>query len=334
MGKLKSWFKIVQTGNLPAGEKMDFISRWLLITRACVFPMTLISVLVGGLLVQAAGDFSWVCFLICAFGLILAHAANNMFNDYFDFKEGLDSHSYTRGQYAPHPILDGLLTPSRLLLAALLFTAADGLIALYLTWQRGWLVLFLALAGLFLSVFYTASPLRLKKLGLGELTVFLVWGPMMVGGTFFVTTGVLPSWVWLASLPYAFLVVTVLVGKHIDKLAADRSHQIYTLPVRLGEKRAKALNGALMIVFYLAVVALVITGILGVWTLLVFLSFPKFLKVLRAYRQPPPETAPPGFPIWPLWYVAWAMVFIRQAGLFFLLGLALQWIYPLSLSLF
>ncbi len=313
---------------------MDFISRWLLITRACVFPMTLISALVGGLLAQGAGSFSWAFFLICTLGLIIAHAANNMFNDYFDFKEGLDSPGYTRGQYAPHPILDGFLTPSRLLLAALLFTAADGLIALYLAWQRGWLVLALALAGLFLSVFYTASPLRLKKLGLGELTVFLVWGPMMVGGTFFVTTGTLPAWVWLASLPYAFLVVTVLVGKHIDKLAADRSHQIYTLPVRLGEEKAKAMNRALMTLFYLAVVVLVLTGTLGAWTLLVFLSIPKFLSVLKAYRRPRPEAPPAGFPIWPLWYVAWAMVFTRQAGLFFLLGLALQWVYPLSLSLF
>jgi 1,4-dihydroxy-2-naphthoate octaprenyltransferase len=76
--------------------------------------------------------------------------------------------------------------------------------------------------------------LRLKRIGLGELGVFLVWGPLMIGGTFYATTGTLPGWVWLASIPYALLVSTVLIGKHIDKLKQDRARGIYTLPVLLG----------------------------------------------------------------------------------------------------
>ena len=91
--------------------------------------------------------------------------------------------------------------------------------------------LLLALAGLFISVFYVAPPLKLKHRGLGEPGVFVVWGPLMIGGTYFVTTGQLPAWVWAASLPYAILVTTVLFGKHVDKLPADSAKGIHTLPV-------------------------------------------------------------------------------------------------------
>ena len=50
-----------------------------------------------------------------------------------------------------------------------------------------------ALAGLFISVFYVAPPLKLKHHGLGEPGVFVVWGPLMIGGTYYVTAGTLPA---------------------------------------------------------------------------------------------------------------------------------------------
>src|SRR5208282_5950688 len=103
---------------------------------------------------------------------------------------------------------------------------------------------------------------------------FIVWGPLMVGGTYFVTTGGVPAWVWVASLPYAILVTSVLIGKHVDKLPYDSGKGVRTLPVILGEKRALLLNQALMISFYLVVVAMVVTGTLGFGALLVLGALP------------------------------------------------------------
>ena len=132
---------------------------------------------------------------------------------------------------------------------------------LYLAAVRGPLVIAFALAGLFVSVFYVAPPIRLKHIGLGEPGVFLVWGPLMVGGTFFVATGALPGWVWLASLPYAILVTTVLFGKHIDKIEADAAKGIHTLPVILGESRARRVAQALMIAYYPIIVGAALVGL-------------------------------------------------------------------------
>jgi len=330
---VQNWGEILRTQNLSPDRAMDGVSRWLLITRASVFPMTLTSAAIGGLLaVRAPGDKSWVGFFLAFVGLLLAHAANNMINDYFDLEGGVDTDEYVRGQYAPHPVLGGLISKGGLLLAIAVVNLIDLGILLYLTDLRGWPVAAFALLGLFISVFYVAPPLKFKHRGLGEPGVFLVWGPLMIGGTYFVTTGSLPSWVLVASIPYAILVTTVLMGKHVDKFDADRAKGIHTLPVILGRERSLFLNQELMVSFFVLVVCLVLTGTLGVWTLLVLLAAPRLWKVLRVYNQPKPVAAPPGYPIWPLWYVAWAFGVTRRAGGLFVLGLALDAVYPVHLG--
>src|SRR5215475_14225127 len=230
-GLLDNWRHILAQGNLPAGRAIDGVSRWLLITRACVFSMTATSALIGGLLAATAPAANWRCFALALVGLVLAHAANNMINDFFDTAEGVDTAEYTRALYAPHPLLSGLISKRGLIAAIAAVNLLDLLILIALVSVRGWPVAAFALAGLFISVFYVAPPLKLKHRGLGEPGVFLVWGPLMIAGTYFVTTGTAPGWVFAASLPYALLVTVVLFGKHIDKLEADSAKGIHTLPV-------------------------------------------------------------------------------------------------------
>ena len=202
-------------------------------------------------------------------------------------------------------------------------------IALYLTWLRGWPAAAFALAGFFLSYFYVAPPLRLKHHGFGEPSVFVIWGPLMIGGTYLATTAELPLTVLAASVPYALLVTAVLFGKHIDKLDADSAKGIRTLPVILGRERALVYARVLLISFYATVAALVGAGILGVWTLLVALSIPQLRETLEVFTEAPPAEPPPGYPIWPLWYVAWAFRLTRTAGALLVVGMALNAFVPL-----
>ena len=323
-----NWVEVVSTCNLSPGRKMDALSRWLLITRACVFPMTLFSALMGALLAAAAGPVAWGALALCGIGLLVAHASNNMINDYFDTASGLDSAEYPRAQYAPHPLLDGLVTRRGLRNAILGANAIDLAILIALASWRGPAVIAFAMAGLFISVFYVAPPVRLKHRGLGEIGVLLVWGPLMIAGTYFVAAGTLPTRAWLGSIPYALLVMTVLIGKHVDKHDVDAARGIRTLPVILGTRASIRLNRALMVGFYVAVFALVAAKVLGPWSLLVFLSIPRLVRVLRIYRRPRPEAPPPNYPLWPLWYVAAAMYLNRLTGALLVLGMALDWILP------
>jgi len=216
-----------------------------------------------------------------------------------------------------------------LMLAILLAWGLSGAAAIALTYIAGWPVLLFAGLGFAISVGYVAKPLALKHRGLGELGIFCVWGPLMIGGTYFVTAGEIAPWVFAASVPYALLVATVIIGKHIDKAEQDRAKGINTLAVLLGERASARLNQALMIGFFALVVALVATAVLPVWSLLVLLAIPKLLQVIEVYSKPKPKEPPENYPIWPLWFVAWAFLLNRPSGYLFVLGLIIGAAFPL-----
>jgi 1,4-dihydroxy-2-naphthoate octaprenyltransferase len=250
---------------------------------------------------------------------------------------GVDTEGYVRALYAPHPVLSGWVSKATLRNAALGITVVDGLIMLALAARspQPALIIGFALAGLFLSVFYVAPPFRLKQHGLGELDVFLTWGPLMIGGVYLVATGSVPLWVLVFSAPYALLVTSVLFGKHIDKIEPDTKLGIRTVPVILGELRARRTNQVLMILFYPLIVLAVLAGWVGPWVLLAALAIPTLINVLRVYNQPHPASPPPGYPPrgWPLWFVGFAFRHVRLAGGLLTLGLLLNVLLPVRLPL-
>jgi 1,4-dihydroxy-2-naphthoate octaprenyltransferase len=326
---LANWLEALQTTNLPEGAHVDPVSKWLVLTRASVFPMTFFAAAIGGLLAVPSGHAELLPWLGATAGLLLAHACNNLMNDYFDMESGVDTPDYARALYAPHPVLSGWITKDELRRAILVVNVLGVATALWLTWLRGWPAAAFAIAGFLISVFYVAPPLRLKHHGLGEPSVFVIWGPLMIAGTYFVTTGTLPAWVWWASLPYGLLVTTVLFGKHIDKLALDSAKHIHTLPVILGDPLARRVNQVLMVGFFVSTAALVATGTFGLWTLAIALALPRLVQTLRFYSRPKPATPPKGYRGWPLWYVGAAFLLTRQAGALFALGLLLDAFFPL-----
>ncbi len=320
--RLSSWIYAFQTTNPPPDGPVDGVTRWIVVTRAAVLPMSLFAGLVAALLAVGQPGLDWRWLALAVVGIVLAHIANNLMNDLFDTQVGTDSANYPRALYAPHPVLSGLVSRRTLLTAILAVNLADLAILVVLTWARGWPVVVFALAGFVLSVAYTAPPLRLKKRGLGEPDVFVVWGPLMVCGTYYSAVGTVGWDVLLASIPYGLLCTTVLMGKHIDKIPYDAPLGIRTVPVILGAARARVVTLAMMVGFYVLVAAAVAIGAMPWPALLVALGLPRLVKIWPYFRKPPPAEPPPKFPIWPLWYAAFAWVHTRQAGELLVLGLA------------
>ena len=216
--------------------------------------MTFISAAIAGILAFQHGAFDWLRWLLVAFGLIMSHATNNLLNDYTDYVKGVDQDNYYRSQYGPQPLVHGLLTKPQLLT----YAAVTGLIALVagiiLVLQTGGLTLALLGQGYFFVLFYTFP---LKYIALGEIAVLIVWGPLMIGGGYYVIAG---HWDWnvvLASLPYALGVTGVIFGKHIDKYEMDKERHIHTLPVVIGEKASRVTLIGMLVLQYLLVFYLV-----------------------------------------------------------------------------
>ena len=240
-------------------DGLDVISRWLISTRAAVLIMTFISAALAGLFAWRDGSFSFVPWIVLAFGLIMAHASNNIFNDYTDFVRGVDKDNYYRTMYGAQPIASGLMTKRQ----HLTYFAVTGFLALvaglYLivTNANDPMIWILLASGAFFVLFYTWP---LKGLGLGELAVLMVWGPLMIGGGYYVLTS---AWNWpvvIASLPYVLGVTTVIFGKHIDKISVDTAKKIHTLPVVIGEKAARYAVMAMMILPYFFTGYLILTS--------------------------------------------------------------------------
>jgi 1,4-dihydroxy-2-naphthoate polyprenyltransferase len=322
-GLFHNWRYVLATTNPPKG-RMDPVSKWLYLTRAGVLPMTLVSGAVAGLLAVYRGDdVSWGWFALALVGIVGAHMANNLMNDLFDLEVGTDREDYPRNLYSPHPVLSGVITRKGLAMCALVVNGICLAIMIVLTVARGWPIVAFALGGFLLSAAYTAPPLRLKKHGLGEPTVLIVWGPLMVGGTYYAATGSIPGAVILASLPYALLCTTVLMGKHIDKIPWDEPDGTHTLPVIIGESAARRVTQAMFVGFYVSIVALVIARVLPVASVLVLLSLPLLWKVFAAYSHPKPAESPMPNPVWPLYFAALSFIVTRRAGGLFVIGLVI-----------
>jgi 1,4-dihydroxy-2-naphthoate octaprenyltransferase len=304
-------------------DELDVISKWLISTRAAVLVMTFISAALSGLFAWRGGSFSFLPWLVLTLGLIMAHATNNIFNDYTDFVRGVDKDNYYRTMYGAQPIASGLMTKRQ----HLTYFAVTGLIAfvlgLSLIWYTGfssttWILLGL---GAFFVLFYTWP---LKGMAMGEVAVLIVWGPLMIGGGYFVLSG---KWDWnvtIASIPYVLGVTTVIFGKHIDKLLIDKSKKIYTLPVLIGEKAARYSVLAMMIAPYLFTAYLVAIKFFTPVMAIVLLAIPTLQQTYPALLKPKPETRPEGFPDgqggWPLYFAPLAFRNNRSFGSLFMLG--------------
>jgi 1,4-dihydroxy-2-naphthoate octaprenyltransferase len=331
MPLVQQWSLAVNTCNCPDVHHANWFTRWLVISRACVFSMTFTSGLIGVLLAASQGAFientlyKIFLALLCVVGLVFAHATNNLVNDWTDVRSGVDTEDYPRSQYSVHPVLGGLTTPGMLLKVSAALTLIDGLIMLYLASVSGPLVIVIAVAGLALSLAYTAF---LKRYALGELTALIVWGPLMIGGTVYAISGHLDTNTLLMTLPYGLIVASVLIGKHTDKIENDRPVGVRSVPVLLGEHNALLLNKITFIAFYVLIVVLVLARVASPWILVTFLALPRLFSVWKVYSQPKPTTKPDNWPVWPLWFVGWAMGLNRRYGSLFILGLILSLIVP------
>ena len=226
----------------------------------------------------STGIFHPNYFILTLLGMFIAQLGINLHNDYYDSKTGVDQNKTTSFV---------LLFPQAkivLLLAWVCFSSAMG-IGLYLdSITKGHTILILAVLGGLIGYFYSAPPLRLSYLGIGEIATFLSFGPLAVSGAFYVQAQNLSLNVLWMAFPVGILTSAILFVHHFAHFQTDREHRKKNLVARLGAERAlKILPGFLYLPYLILFIAVVI-GRLPLSCGLVLLTLPLSTMLLLQLR--------------------------------------------------
>lgn len=268
---------------------MNYFILWIKAARAPFFTGAVIPVLFGSTLAYyETGRFHWLLFFVTLIGVVAAHAAANMANDYYDHKttdDDVNPH-FTPFSGGSRMIQDHILSPRAVLTAAFVCWGIALAAGIYLFFHTpGYWVLILAALGFIGGFFYTATRFAFSYNRIGELSILACFGILPIMGSYFVQTG---SFSWLsfwASFPIGFLITAILYVNEFPDYEADKSVGKNHLVVTFGKSRARA--GYYFLIFgnYVGVVMLVIFAGLTPYALAALLSLPIALKTVRIFAR-------------------------------------------------
>jgi 1,4-dihydroxy-2-naphthoate octaprenyltransferase len=217
-------------------------------------------------------------------GACAIHLGLNVANDVSDATSGADSANVNPTMFSggSRMIQYGLVSLKSMRTAAIALYAVGIAIGLFLVATRGIELLWIGIAGVFLSIFYTAPPLKLVHRGLGEIAVALGFGPIMVLGTYFVVTKHFSAEALYVSLPVALLIMLVLYVNQIPDAPSDAKVGKRTIVVRL-PKSAIIAGYALSVAMAFGLIAAgPLLGITPAWTLIALAPLPLAVQVYKA----------------------------------------------------
>jgi 1,4-dihydroxy-2-naphthoate octaprenyltransferase len=251
---------------------------WFRAIRFPSFTASVIPILVGSAMALIDRAFDPFLFVLMVFASASCHAGANLANDYFDHLKGIDT---AESVNASKVIQLGWLTPAEVKRGMVVAFAIATALGLVIVSQAGWPILVLALLSLGAAYFYTGGPKPLGYIALGEATVFVVMGPVMIGGAYYVLAGEVTWQVIVASIAVAALVAEILHANNIRDIELDRRAGKVTLATLLGRRGASHEYLVLVAVAFLAVAALV-AGDPSLWpALLVAGALPTAVRLTR-----------------------------------------------------
>ncbi len=214
---------------------MTKLQIWLLAIRPKTLPSSLAPILIGTAMAYSDGGFHFPSALAALIGALLIQIGTNLANDYFDCQKGADHEKRT----GPLRVTQsGLIPPKTVWLAFIFVFTCAAVISLYLIKRGGWPILFIGIVSILSGIFYTAGRRPLGYLGLGDIFVFVFFGPVAVGGTYYVQTLNISWMPIVAGFAPGFLSTAVLSVNNLRDMESDRHVDKKTLAVRFGRSFA------------------------------------------------------------------------------------------------
>lgn len=257
-------------------------SAWWLAIRPATLTASAAPVLVGTGAAWAEHAFAFWPALAALLGAFLLQIGANFANDVFDFERGADNADRLGPQRATQ---QGWITAEQMKRAMWITFAGATAIGVYLTYVAGWPVMALGLLSIAAAYLYTGGPKPYGYLGLGDLAVFLFFGPGAVAGTYFVQALKVTPLALLASVPIGALATAILVVNNLRDIETDARAGKRTLAVRIGDWATRTYFVLLLGVAYAAPLVILWRGLASPWVMLPWVSLPLAVRLALRMRH-------------------------------------------------
>lgn len=249
-------------------------------TRPHTLTATFAPVILGTVIAVYDTKIDWFLFIAMMLACLALQIATNLFNEYYDFKRGLDTVKSTGigGGIVRHG-----LKPNNVLTTAFSLYFLAGIIGFYISMNTSWWLVGIGLLGMAVGYFYTGGPIPIAYTPLGEVFSGLFMGSGFVLISFFIQTNTITMQSVLISIPIAILVGAINMSNNIRDIEEDTKGGRTTLAILLGQQKGILVLGSAFIISYLWIVFLVIAGYISPWALVVFITIKKPYDAIQGF---------------------------------------------------
>jgi 1,4-dihydroxy-2-naphthoate octaprenyltransferase len=264
------------------GENQENSKKpWLKALRPFSYPASILPLLCATAAAVSFRNIKWDVLLCEIAGVLLLHSIGNLVNDYYDFKLGVDTETEDGNKRPGRYLVKGIMIPKDILLETVVCVLLLLPIGGYLMWRAGWELLIFGALGIGGGYAYTGPPFTFKYRGLGEGTIFTVFGPLLMMGAAFAQTGKLELTVFLISIPVGLGVTSILVSGSLRDIDEERKAGIITISWFLGKKGTLYAYLAILALPELIIAGYVIAGLVPAWGLLTLIAWVPAARLAR-----------------------------------------------------
>lgn len=262
-------------------EKNQGWKKWWHMLRPHTLTASFVPVISGTAVALPTAGITIPLFIAMLLASICIQTATNLFNEYFDFKRGLDTEDSIG--IGGTIVRDGV-RPKTVLGLAYSFIIVAVLIGVYICIESSWWLAAIGCICMMAGYLYSGGPYPIAYTPLGELAAGLFMGVVIILISFFIQTQTITLNSVLISVPIGLLVGGINMANNIRDLEGDKEKGRQTLPILLGRKRAVTLLAGLFVISYLWIIGLIAFQIESAWLLVVFASIPKAYQAMKLFK--------------------------------------------------
>ena len=257
------------------------LKEFFMCTRPHSYPASIAPVLFGA--TYALGyeiKFSILKFILFLLACLLIQAATNLFNEYYDYKHGLDK---IDSEGISGSIVKGNLSPREVMVGALVLYALAFILGLILTFMTSLYVLLVGLVCMLAGYFYTGGKYPIAYSPFGEVVSGFFMGTIIISLSFYFQTGYVNTDIIVVSLPLFIMIGAILLANNIRDLDNDKESGRRTYAILVGRNNAIKTMAISFIVVYLLNILFIVTKYASWWNLLVFVTIPLAIKIIKGF---------------------------------------------------